>query len=68
MTKQDLNNILAKIDFIISTLYVANDQIHDLLDTETLPEVQTEFALGKQAGIEFALKQLCKLRKEIDNV
>ena len=68
MTKQDLNNILAKIDFIISTLDVANDQIHALLDAETLPEIQAEFALGKQVGIEFAMKQLFKLRKEIDSV
>lgn len=60
-------NILAKIDFCITTLDVANDQIHDLLDSETLPELQAEFALGKQAGIEFGLKQLRKLRKEIND-
>ena len=59
-------NILAKIDFCITTLDVANDQIHDLLDSETLPELQAEFALGKQVGIEFGLKQLRKLRKEIE--
>lgn len=60
-------HILAKIDFCISTLDVANDQLHDLLDAETLPEVQVEFALGKQVGIEFGLKQLRKLRKEIED-
>ena len=60
--------ILANIDFCITTLDVANDQIHDLLDAETLPAMQVEFALGKQAGIEFGLKQLYKLRKEIEGV
>lgn len=59
-------NILAKIDFCITTLDIANDLIHDLLDADTLPELQSEFALGKQAGIEFGLKQLRKLRKEIE--
>lgn len=68
MNKQELNTILAKIDFCITTLDVANDQIHDLLDSETLPELQAEFALGKQVGIEFGLKQLRKLRKEIEGV
>lgn len=68
MNKQDLNSILAKIDFCITTLDVTNDQIHDLLDAETLPELQAEFALGKQVGIEFGLNQLRKLYKAVEQL
>ena len=63
----DVDRIANLIDFRIGVLYAECEILEEKLELGVLDADDTEWIIGKQAGIDFAIKQLTKLREEVIN-